>query len=123
VAAVIGGDVGGEMAVAPGGDPSSSFLCFSAIFFSFLPLFFSSFFFRSSAPSLFCSAPSSLFFFFYYLPYIYRKNRGERGKGGHCAAALKTAKGASPLCFFHIVVGHGSELRQVRALGRRLFEF
>ena len=39
VAAVVGGDVGGEMAVAPGGDPSSSFLCFSAFFFLFFLCF------------------------------------------------------------------------------------
>jgi len=121
VAAVVGGDASCEMAVAPGGDPSSFFLCFSVFFFfssSVFLFFFLSVF--SSFPLLFCSFLS---FFFYYLPYIYRKNRGERGKDDHCATAPKTARGARPLCFFHIVVGHGSELRQVRASGRRLFEF
>jgi len=32
-------------------------------------------------------------------------------------------RGTSPLFFSHTVVGHGSELRQVGAFGRRLFEF
>jgi len=33
------------------------------------------------------------------LPCIYRKNRGERGKGGHCAAAPKIARGARSVLF------------------------
>jgi hypothetical protein len=39
VAAVVGGDASGEMAVAPGGDPSSFFLCFSVFFFLFFLCF------------------------------------------------------------------------------------
>ena len=81
----------------------SSFLCFSAFFFSFLPLFFSSFFFRSSAPSLFCSAAlPPLFFFFALFPCIYGKNRGERRKGSHYAAAPNRPRGTSPPFFHHV---------------------
>jgi len=120
---------------------SSLSLCFSSLlsiplFFYFSPLFsflsfrspspaslsslfvFSLFFsFGLQTPLLFCLPSSTLF------PCIYRKNKGERGRGGHYAAAPKTTRGARPLCFFHTVGGHGSELRQVGALGQRLFEF
>jgi len=114
----------------------SSLLSLFLYFFSFSPLFsflsfrspsaasLSSLFvssllfsFSLQTPLLFCLPSSALF------PCIYRKNRGERGRGGPCAASPKTARGARPLCFFHAVVGHGSELRQVGAFGRRLFEF
>jgi len=121
---------------------SSLSLCFSSLlslflcFFIFLPCFpsfpfgllhlppsplcfFFLFFFSFGlqTPLLFCLPSSTLF------PCIYRKNKGERGRGGHYAAAPKTTRGARPLCFFHTVGGHGSELRQVGALGQRLFEF
>ena len=104
--------------VVRGGSSPFSSLFFSSVNLPCFLLFFS-FFFRSLRPLL-------LFFFLRSLQpllCIYRKNRGERGRGGHCAAAPKTARGARPLCFFHIVVGHGSELRQMGALGRCLFEF
>jgi len=72
---------------------------FSSLFFSSvnLPCFFFSFyfFFRSLRPL-------PLFFFLRSsepLLCIYRKNRGERGRGGHCAVAPKTARGARPLVF------------------------
>jgi len=71
-----------------------SLLCY--VFFSFfsfgLPAFFLVF--------LFCGA----------LLCIYRKNMGERGRGGHCAAAPKTARRACSLIFHRPVVGHRSEV-------------
>jgi len=121
---------------------SSLSLCFSSLlslflcFFLFLPYFPSFPFGLLQLPP----SPLCLFFLFFFLS-VFRplsfsasplllsslafigKNRGERGRGSHCAAAPKTARRARPLWFFHTVVGHGSEIRQVGALGRRLFEF
>jgi len=78
--------------------PSSVFflICFSPSFsflFSLLcSVFF--FFFSFSLPPFFL-----VFLFSCALPCIYRKNRGERGRVGHCAAAPKIARGARSLFF------------------------
>ena len=89
-----------------------SLLCFFSVFFSlsfsFLfsllcYVFFS--FFSFGLPPFFL-----VFLFFGALPCIYRKNRGERGRGGHCAAAPKTARRACSLLFHRPVVGHRSEV-------------
>ena len=90
----------------------SSFSLFLFVFFSLLPLYsFSSsfvfsflsffwFFFLFTVSSFFLS----LFSFFRSLfcslfPCIHRKNKGERGRGGHCAAAPKATRGARSLLF------------------------
>jgi hypothetical protein len=73
-------------------------------FFSFSPLFSFLSFRSPSAASLSSLFVSSLLFSF-------------------SLQTPKTAREARPLCFFHTVVGHGSELRLVGAFGRRLFEF
>ena len=105
------GDVGGEMAVALGGGPSSSFLCFSTFFFFSSSIFL--FFFLSvlsSFPLLFCSflfLPSALS-----LPCIYRQkiegrallplpSRGTRigWPGRPHAAAPEPSKGYVPSIF------------------------
>jgi len=112
---------------------SPLFLCSSHFFFlSICPLFFSFsplFFFQFSHFSLFS------FFFFYpslilppgvvLFPRIYKWKTGKRGllplsshctgvrwSGGHWATIWRLLEGLSPL-FFHLVVGHGSEFRQV----------
>jgi len=75
----------------------SSFSLFLFIFFLFLLLSLS-----SSVFFFFCY--SSLFFFVLFdplicplvscaLPCIYKKNRGERDRGGHCAASPRTTRG------------------------------
>jgi hypothetical protein len=78
VAVVVGGDAGGEMAVAPGGGPSSSLICFSTFSFLFFLYYYLPFSFGLQLlPSfvlLFPFAPPSALS----LPYIYRqKNRGR----------------------------------------------
>ena len=93
--------------------PSSIFFlfCFSlslSLSFSFLfsllcYVFFS--FFSFGLPPFFL-----VFLFSGAIPCIYRKNRGERGRGGHCAAAPKTARRACSLLFHRPVVGHRSEV-------------
>jgi len=70
----------------------SSLLCFFSFFSFGLPAFFLVFLFSGA------------------LPCIYRKNRGERGRGGHCAAAPKTARRACSLLFHRPVLGHRSEV-------------
>jgi len=63
---------------------ATSFLLFS-VFRPFL---------SSSSFSLFCSFSSLILFFpFALFPCIYRKNRGERGRGSHCAAAPPPPEG------------------------------
>jgi len=87
--------------------------CFAFFFLSLPPLFFFLFCFSPSFSFLFSLLCSVFFFFFSFglppfflvflfscaLPYIYRKNRGERGRVGHCAAAPKIARGARSLFF------------------------
>ena len=111
----------------------SLFFCFLShlfflsipFFFLFLPCFFSLFFFSSSPPLLlFCS----LFLC------IYRQKHGERRllslsshgivvgwSGRPLCSRPRTARGARPLCFSPCG-SHGSELRQVEGLCRRLFK-
>jgi len=95
----------------------SSFLCFSAFFFSFLPLFFSSFFFRSSAPSLFCSAalPPLCFFFFCSLPLYLWEKQGRETQGRPLCSRPEPPKGYVP----SILPPRG---KQVGMLCRCLFE-
>ena len=76
------------------------FLFFSAFFSLFFCFFFLSvflFFFRS--PDLLFSCAPPVPFFCSLFPCFYRKNSGERGRGGHCAVAPKTIRGAHSLLF------------------------
>ena len=73
---------------------SSSVFSFLSLFqlfvlFSTFYVFFSVFHPLFYPPFFFCSL----------FPCFYRKNRGERGRGDHCAAAPKTARGAHSLLF------------------------
>jgi len=68
------------------------FLFFSAPSFLLFSLF-RPFLSSSSLFSLFCSFSSLFFFSFALFPCIYRKNSGERGRGGHCAAAPPPPEG------------------------------
>ena len=101
------------------------FLSICPLFFSFSPLFFS----VLSSLSIFV-----LFFFYPSLilppgivlfPHIYKWKTGKRGllplsshdtgvrwSGGHWAAISRLLEGLSSL-FFHLVLGHGSEFRQM----------
>jgi len=94
------------------------------IFFFFSPVFFSSLislYFRSLFfyPSLILPPGIVLF------PHIYKWKTGKRGllplsshdtgvrwSGGHWAAISRVLEGLSSL-FFHLVLGHGSEFRQM----------
>ena len=80
-----------------------SLLCFFSVFFSLSFSFLFSLLCYVFFPSFLSVLPP----FFGALPCIYRKNRGVRGRGGHCAAAPKTARGARSLLFHRPVVGHG----------------
>ena len=72
-----GGDTGGEMAVAPGSGLSLFSPLLLCIFFLFFLCFSLLFFFRSSAHSLFCYAPSLFLFFLLLPPFVFiGKNRG-----------------------------------------------
>ena len=75
-------------------------LFFSAFFLCSFVSFFSQFFFFSFGLQTFFSlvlpsVPSFCSLF----PCFYRKNSGERGRGGHCAVAPKTIRGAHSLLF------------------------
>jgi len=107
---------------ADGGSRWRSFSLLSTTslhFFSFLHLFFYSFFVL-----VFCSFPLFFFFFLQLSSPIFRGKIGERKVGAAIVQPpQKPPEGHIPSVFFHTVIGHGSELRQVGALGRRLFEF
>jgi hypothetical protein len=97
-----------------------SFLCFIHSF-SLLYFCFSSIFFFSP--------PLSSFFFFLYLPLfsslilcIYRQIHGERGLLPLSRHGTEVGWPGRPRCpsnFHRLMVGHGSEFRQVRGLKER----
>jgi len=112
VAAVVGDDAGGEIAVAPGGDPSSSLICFSVFFLFFLcySLLFS--FGFSSFLLLFCSFFSLPLLLSLPLVFIGKKTRGETALlplpslgarvGWPRLPLCNRSRGTSPLFFHHV---------------------